>query len=87
MSNLSKNPVAIITGGSRGIGAATAADANDYDRLITKFGPTGIVDKCMANRGYNILIQSQKLETLEAQIIALTIKFQLDEGHKKNIEI
>ena len=24
MSNLSKNPVAIITGGSRGIGAATA---------------------------------------------------------------
>jgi uncharacterized protein YcfJ len=41
-----------------GIGAATAADANDYDRLITKFGPTAIVDKCMANRGYNILSQT-----------------------------
>ena len=39
------------------------------------------------NRGYHILIQSQKLETLEAQIIALTSKFQLDEGHKKNMEI
>jgi uncharacterized protein YcfJ len=41
-----------------GIGAATAADANDYDRLITKFGPTAIVDKCMANRGYEILSQT-----------------------------
>lgn len=41
-----------------GIGAASAAEANDYDRLITKFGPTAIVDKCMANRGYNILSQT-----------------------------
>ena len=38
-----------------GIGASSAAEANDYNRLITKFGPTAIVDKCMANRGYRIL--------------------------------
>ena len=38
-----------------GIGASSAAEANDYNRLITKFGPTAIVDKCMANRGYQIL--------------------------------
>ena len=41
-----------------GIGAASAAEGNDYNRLITKFGPTAIVDKCMANRGYNILSQT-----------------------------
>ena len=35
------------------------------------------------NRGYHILIQSQKAETLEAQLIALTSKFQLDEDLKK----
>ena len=40
-----------------GLGAASAAEANDYNRVITKFGPTGIVDKCMENRGYQILSQ------------------------------
>lgn len=41
-----------------GLGATSAAESNDYNRLITKFGPTAIVDKCMANRGYEILSQS-----------------------------
>ena len=41
-----------------GLGAASAAEANDYNRVITKFGPTAIVDKCMKNRGYHILSQS-----------------------------
>ena len=39
------------------------------------------------NRGHHILIQSQKAETLEAQLIALTSKFQLDEDLKKKMEI
>ena len=38
-----------------GIGASSAAEANDYNRLIIKFGPSAIIDKCMANRGYQIL--------------------------------
>ena len=39
------------------------------------------------NRGYHILVQSQKLETLEAQLMALTSKFELDEDIKKKMEI
>ena len=39
------------------------------------------------NRGHHILIQSQKVETLEAQLIALTSKFQLDKDLKKKMEI
>lgn len=39
------------------------------------------------NRGHHILVQSQKIETLEAQLMALTSKFQLDDDHKKNMEI
>ena len=39
------------------------------------------------NRGHHILIQSQKVQTLEAQLIALTSKFQLDEDLKKKMEI
>ncbi len=38
-----------------GIGASQAADANDYNRLITKFGPSAVVDNCMTGRGYQIL--------------------------------
>ena len=41
-----------------GLGATSAAEANDYNRVITKFGPSAIVDKCMKNRGYQILSQS-----------------------------
>lgn len=41
-----------------GLGAASTAEANDYNRVIIKFGPTAIVDKCMENRGYQILSQS-----------------------------
>ena len=41
-----------------GLGAASAAETNDYKRVITKFGPSAIVDKCMENRGYQILSQS-----------------------------
>ena len=41
-----------------GLGAASAAEANDFNRVITKFGPTAIIDKCMENRGYQILSQS-----------------------------
>ena len=37
------------------IGASSAAEANDYNRLITKFGPSAIIDNCMANRSYQIL--------------------------------
>ena len=39
------------------------------------------------NRGHHILIQSQKVETLEAQLMALTSKFELDEDIKKKMEI
>ena len=39
------------------------------------------------NRGHHILIQSQKAETLEAQLMALTSKFELDEDIKKKMEI
>jgi uncharacterized protein YcfJ len=52
-NNDSGTTVGAIYGAS--VGAASAAEANDYDRLITKFGPSAIVDKCMANRGYKIL--------------------------------
>ena len=37
------------------IGADIGAEAIDYDRAFVKFGPTGIVDKCMTDRGYKIL--------------------------------
>ena len=39
------------------------------------------------NRGHHILTQSQNKETVEAQLLALTNKFQLDEDDKKNMEI
>ena len=43
----------------RMIGRAFATEANDHNRVITKFGPIAIiVDKCMENRGYQILSQS-----------------------------
>ncbi len=34
---------------------ASGSDSVDYSRTITKFGPTGVVDRCMAGRGYVIL--------------------------------
>ena len=34
---------------------ASGSDAVDYSRTIAKFGPTGVVDRCMAGRGYVIL--------------------------------
>ena len=37
------------------VGASVAAENDDYDRLFVKFGPTAVVDKCLANRGYKIL--------------------------------
>jgi uncharacterized protein YcfJ len=37
------------------VGGAVGSEAVDYDRTLTKFGPTGIVDRCMAQRGYNVL--------------------------------
>lgn len=37
------------------LGGAIGADQIDYGRVFTKFGPTGIIDQCMANRGYRIL--------------------------------
>ena len=33
----------------------SGSDAVDYSRTMAKFGPTGIVDRCMAGRGYVIL--------------------------------
>ena len=41
-----------------GLGAASTAEAYDYNKVTIKFGPTAIVDKCMENRGYQILSQS-----------------------------
>ena len=52
-NNDSATTVGAVYGAS--VGAASAAEANDYDRLMTKFGPSAIIDKCMANRGYKIL--------------------------------
>jgi uncharacterized protein YcfJ len=37
------------------IAGASGSDAVDYSRTMAKFGPTGIVDRCMAGRGYVIL--------------------------------
>ena len=42
-----------IYGGA--IGAAAGANNVDYTRTIAKFGPTGVVDRCMNDRGYKIL--------------------------------
>ena len=42
-----------IYGGA--IGAAAGADKVDYSHTIAKFGPTGVVDRCMKDRGYKIL--------------------------------
>ena len=48
---------ALTTGALYGaaIGASIGGDAIDYDRAFTKFGPTGVVDRCMKDRGYKIL--------------------------------
>ena len=54
-NNDSGTTVGAVYGAS--IGATTAAEANDYSRLIAEFGPSAIVDKCMINRGYEILSQ------------------------------
>lgn len=42
-----------IYGGA--IGAAAGAKKIDYSHTIAKFGPTGVVDRCMNDRGYKIL--------------------------------
>ena len=55
-NNDSATTVGVVYGA--GLGVTSAAEANDYNRVITKFGPTAIVDKCMENRGYQILSQS-----------------------------
>ena len=59
-ASYNNNDSATSVGAVYGVGlcAASAAEANDYDRVITKFGPTAIVDKCMENRGYKILSQA-----------------------------
>ena len=48
---------AVTTGAIYGaaIGAGIGSDAVDYDRAFTKFGPTGVVDRCMKGRGYELL--------------------------------
>ena len=38
-----------------GVGASVQAESNAYDRLMVKFGPTAVVDRCMINRGYTVL--------------------------------
>ena len=45
--------IGAVTGAA--IGGATASQNVDHTRDIAKFGPTIIVDRCMANRGYTIL--------------------------------
>ncbi|MDB2391377.1 YMGG-like glycine zipper-containing protein [Alphaproteobacteria bacterium] len=42
-----------IYGGA--VGGAMGADRIDYSHTIAKFGPTGVVDRCMNDRGYRIL--------------------------------
>ena len=42
-----------VVGGA--IGGVAAGTNVDHTREIAKFGPTIIVDRCMANRGYTIL--------------------------------
>ena len=37
------------------IGGGIGAENVDYDRTLVKFGPTGLVDRCMTDRGYKIL--------------------------------
>ena len=37
------------------IAGASGASAIDYSRLMAKFGPTAVVDRCMQGRGYKIL--------------------------------
>lgn len=37
------------------VGAQLGADQVDYSRLLAKFGPTAVVDRCLAGRGYKIL--------------------------------
>lgn len=37
------------------IGAAVGANQVDYSRIMAKFGPTAVVDRCMVGRGYKIL--------------------------------
>ena len=48
---------ALTTGAIYGaaLGGASGVDAIDYSRVIAKFGPTEVVDRCMARRGYYIL--------------------------------
>lgn len=41
--------------GRKATAGASGSDAVDYSRTIAKFGPTGVVDRCMAGRGYVIL--------------------------------
>lgn len=37
------------------IGAEVGSEGIDHDREFARFGPTAIVDRCMADRGYSIL--------------------------------
>ena len=37
------------------IAGSQGAEAIDYTRIMAKFGPTAIVDRCMTGRGYKIL--------------------------------
>ena len=37
------------------IAGAQGSEEIDYTRLIAKFGPTAVVDRCMVGRGYKVL--------------------------------
>ncbi len=52
-----RNNTAVTTGALYGgaLGAAVGVEGIDYSRTLAKFGPTGIVDRCMTDRGYKIL--------------------------------
>ena len=45
--------IGALTGAA--IAAEIGANQVDYSRIIAKFGPTQVVDRCMASRGYHIL--------------------------------
>ena len=37
------------------IAGSQGAEEVDYTRVIAKFGPTAVVDRCMVGRGYKVL--------------------------------
>ena len=78
MSNLSKNPVAIITGGSRGIGAATAL------LLASKGWNIAITCSSTLEDANCIIKKCEKVNNIEG--IAIQADVSIDEECQKTIQ-